>query len=244
MVYPYPGGCSFGGVVTADPMLMPLPASPDATSTRALAPGSSAINAGSQSGCANLLGPLVTTDQHGLPRPVNACDLGAFEFQTPVLAGVPTVSGIPEVGQTVTCNSPAVSSPDGPVASQLAWSRDGVAVATGASYAVVAADVGHALSCRLTVTNAAGSVDATSAAVLARAATAVAQCIVPALKRLKLPATRRKLAAANCALGKVKKPKHRQKGDKLVVSRQSGPPKATLDAGAKISVKLVVKKKK
>lgn len=44
------------------------------TDTRALAPTSLAINAGSE---------CPTTDQRGVPRPANACDIGAFEYVPP-----------------------------------------------------------------------------------------------------------------------------------------------------------------
>jgi hypothetical protein len=115
-------------------------------------------------------------------------------------------------------------------------------VAEGAGYEVAAADVGHSLSCQLSAANAAGSADATSAAVLARAPSAV-QCVVPALKGLSLAAARRALADDNCKLGKAHKPKHRRKHAKLVVSRQSKRPGTTLEAGAEISVKLVAKKR-
>jgi hypothetical protein len=65
-------------------------------------------------------------------------------------------------------------------------------------------------------------------------------CVVPKLKGLALPATRRKLARAHCKLGKVKRPKARKgrKRQKLVVKRQSAKPGTRLTANAAVNVTL------
>jgi hypothetical protein len=62
-----------------------------------------------------------------------------------------------------------------------------------------------------------------------------ARCTVPKLTGATVAAARKKLAAAHCALGKVHKPKATNGGRAHVIG-QSAKPKATLAAGAKISV--------
>jgi CSLREA domain-containing protein len=70
------GTCGFGaGRVNVDVMLAPLGNYGGATLTHMLKPGSPAINSGTNEGCPS-------TDQRGLPRPVNGiCDIGAVERQ-------------------------------------------------------------------------------------------------------------------------------------------------------------------
>lgn len=152
---------STGDVVATNPMLGTLAAAPDASSTLALLPGSPAINTGNPGLCDDV---GLLHDQRQLPRPQGRCDVGAFEFQLPTFGGTPAVSGSPAVGSTLTCTSPAASSVDGPATAAVSWLRDGAAVAAGDTYATTAADVGRAVACRTTVTNAAGAVDATSPA--------------------------------------------------------------------------------
>ncbi len=67
--------CGFsvtGDITSTDPMLGPLASNGGATSTRALLPGSPAINAGTDSGCP-------ATDQRSFAR-ISPCDIGAFEY--------------------------------------------------------------------------------------------------------------------------------------------------------------------
>ncbi len=138
-----------------------------ATDTLALLAGSPAINGGNTSGCVDFSANPITTDERGIHRPQGTrCDMGAFEFRVPVLTGVPRVSGTPKVGQKLTCLLPAVQSPDGPATSSVTWLRDGATVASGGTYVVRGLDRSHRLSCRQRALNAAGSVSATSAAVL------------------------------------------------------------------------------
>lgn len=70
-----------------------------------------------------------------------------------------------------------------------------------------------------------------------------AHCVAPKLKGKKLSKLRKLLKAAHCALGAVKKPKHR-KGKKLVVKSQSPSPGSVLPNGASVSVKLGPKPKR
>jgi len=80
----------------------------------------------------------------------------------PPTVDVPTITGDPSEGQTLTCNS-NVSGQSPSIAHQ--WLRangDGssaasIAGATGATYTVTGADVGHKLICRVTATDGGGS---------------------------------------------------------------------------------------
>lgn len=87
---------------------------------------------------------------------------GGPAVQAPTNTGVPTISGSPVVGQTLTC---APGTWTGSPAFTYSWRRDGNQVATGATYPLVTADVGKAITCRVTGTNSAGNAAATSAAV-------------------------------------------------------------------------------
>jgi hypothetical protein len=82
--------------------------------------------------------------------------------------GVPSVSGTPTVGSVIGC---ATGSWSGSVPQSYAiqWLRDGAAIsgATAGSYTVAGGDVGHTLSCQVTVTNLGGSEAATSPSVTA-----------------------------------------------------------------------------
>src|SRR5207253_269842 len=77
-----------GNIVGQDPLLGPLQNNGGPTQTRALLPGSPAIDAGPPAGATDELGNPLTTDQRGFPRPYPAgmlSDMGAFELQ-PVLS--------------------------------------------------------------------------------------------------------------------------------------------------------------
>jgi hypothetical protein len=152
-----------------DPMLGPLSASPTASDTLALLPGSPAINNGVTGTCTDPAGDIIATDQRGIVRPQGvACDSGAFEFRLPVITGAPSLSGTATVGNTLTCTAASASSPDGgPVTTAFAWLRDGsqISGASAATYQLAAADSGHQVACKQTATNAAGPVSATSSAV-------------------------------------------------------------------------------
>ncbi len=81
-----------------DPKLGPLQDNGGATPTRALLPGSLAINAGSPTGCTDSQGQLLTSDQRGAPR-IRRCDIGAYQV-TPLLSK--KVTGIFRPGGSVT----------------------------------------------------------------------------------------------------------------------------------------------
>jgi hypothetical protein len=79
---------------------------------------------------------------------------------------LPTISGTPVAGQTLTCNRGTWSGSP-PIAYSYEWLRDGVALSgeTAATYVIKAADPGHFIRCRVTASNGGGSAMATSAAV-------------------------------------------------------------------------------
>lgn len=67
-------------------------------------------------------------------------------------------------------------------------------------------------------------------------------CRVPNVRKLTLAAATKKITDAGCKVGKVKKPKKAGKR-KLVVGDQSSPPGLKVQAGAKVDLKLVAKKR-
>ncbi|CAI9403570.1 hypothetical protein [Nocardioides sp. T2.26MG-1] len=73
----------------------------------------------------------------------------------PVNQSPPVITGTPAVGQTLTCGPGSWS---GATGYAFAWRRDGTLIggATTATYAVVAADSGRALTCVVTATNGTG----------------------------------------------------------------------------------------
>ena len=84
----------------------------------------------------------------------------------PVGSAGPTVTGAPTVGSTLTCSQGTWF--NSPTSYTYQWLRDGTTItgSTASTYVVVAGDLGHALSCTVTATNAFGSTPATSNAVL------------------------------------------------------------------------------
>jgi len=76
--------------------------------------------------------------------------------------GTPAISGDVAIGKTLTCNEGTWA---GSPSFGYLWLSDGKAVGDARTYTIVPADVGHQLTCRVTGTNAGGSVEATSAPV-------------------------------------------------------------------------------
>ncbi|HEX4109918.1 MAG TPA: choice-of-anchor Q domain-containing protein [Solirubrobacteraceae bacterium] len=138
------------------------------TPTYALTAASPAIDAGGTS-CGG-----AGVDQRGVERGI-PCDIGAYESaKAPEDASVPTVSGMPAVGQQLQCASGGWRDPDSqPLTFVFAWDRDGVPIATGGNYTVQSADLGTTLTCVVTATNAVSSVSARSAPVPLREPPAV-----------------------------------------------------------------------
>ena len=81
----FPGSTCGASITSANPLLAPLAGNGGPTQTHALAPGSPAIDTGTE-----ICPPTPPTDQRGVPRPQGpACDIGAFEVQ---VAALPTLS--------------------------------------------------------------------------------------------------------------------------------------------------------
>jgi CSLREA domain-containing protein len=80
--------CSFtasGDILGASPRLGALTGNGGPAPTEALQTGSPAISAGNPSGCGDLLGDILTSDERGALRPTTgACDIGAYQVALPV----------------------------------------------------------------------------------------------------------------------------------------------------------------
>ncbi len=78
----------------------------------------------------------------------------------------PTISGVPQVGQTLTCAPGSWSGHPAP-AFTYQWTRDGGSIgeATKSTYVVQAADEGHTLACTVTASNGSGKKEAASTGV-------------------------------------------------------------------------------
>jgi hypothetical protein len=84
-------------------------------------------------------------------------------WNTPVNTGVPQIQGTAQVGQTLTCTRGDWAWY--PTTYAYSWRRDGSQVATGDTYALVAADAGRSITCAVTASNPAGGATAQSTAV-------------------------------------------------------------------------------
>lgn len=84
----------------------------------------------------------------------------------PVNTAAPQIQGTPTQGQTVTCTQGTWT--NSPTGYSFVWQRNGSPIggATSSSYVIQAADVGQNLTCVVTASNAAGSGQASSAAVV------------------------------------------------------------------------------
>ncbi|HVP01036.1 MAG TPA: hypothetical protein VMT10_00595, partial [Solirubrobacteraceae bacterium] len=84
----------------------------------------------------------------------------------PANTAPPSASGSAATGSTLTCATGTWTGAPAPSLA-VAWLRDGqpISGATGTTYTLTAADAGHAISCRVTATNAGGSAQATSQAI-------------------------------------------------------------------------------
>lgn len=105
-------------------------------------------------------GTWTTVGSAGLP------DLAVFAFDVPAATVNPSVSGTATVGSTLTCATGTWT--NAPSGYTYQWLRDGSSIgsATTSTYVLVSGDLGHQISCKVTASNAEGSGNATSAAVL------------------------------------------------------------------------------
>lgn len=83
----------------------------------------------------------------------------------PASTVAPAITGSPSQGSTLTCSTGTWTNT--PTSYAYQWLQDGATIvgATASTYASVAGDVGHTISCRVTATNANGSGSATAAGV-------------------------------------------------------------------------------
>ena len=118
----------------------------------------------------HVLTVVVTATNAGGSVPSAAAPTVTAEAAPPANTVVPTVSGTPEDGETLTAD-PGTWSGTAPVTYTYEWQRcdaDGtdcvdIAGATGSTYVLLPIDVGHAIVVEVTGTNAAGADSATSA---------------------------------------------------------------------------------
>lgn len=165
-----PSQCGFSGangdMIGASPGLMSLASNGGPTQTRALGPGSQALGTGGACTDPTQLGsPPLTVDQRGFARPAGACDIGAFQFQPPGGTSAPQISGTATFGEPLACSQGNWSGDQ--LAFGFQWLLDSVPIAgaTGATYDVAGADIGHQLACRVTASNLKGTASQTSAPV-------------------------------------------------------------------------------
>jgi hypothetical protein len=87
---------------------------------------------------------------------------GGAAVSAPANTSLPSVSGTPSQGSSVTCQNGSWT--NSPTSYTYAWTRNGTSIAgaSSQSYTIQAADVGQALRCVVTATNGAGSASATS----------------------------------------------------------------------------------
>jgi hypothetical protein len=100
-----------------------------------------------------------TGQNYGVQVNSNNVTLVAAPFST----AKPSITGVARVGNTLTCLNGIWVPQGSPLMYAYRWLRDGQPLAaTTATRKVLAADQGHKLACRVTATNAGGSVPATS----------------------------------------------------------------------------------
>jgi hypothetical protein len=124
-----------------------------------------------------------------------------------VVTPYPSISGVPGVGERMYCNPGVPSNTTATVAYQ--WVRDTTAIAkaTNSSYVIQSADAKHHLQCRVTTTDAAGSVTAGSAFVAVPATGIIAAVGETKIARLtssgpvlSIPVTCSQQAAGGCTI--------------------------------------------
>lgn len=145
----------------------------------------------------------------------------------------PRVSGAADFGRTVACDAGSWAG-GGDFA--YSWTRAGQPIggATSAGYEISRDDIGEAVACRVTVTNANGQASASSEAITA------AGCVIPKLKGLRLGAARSALADAGCLAGRVAKKRKRGKPGRVL----SSTPTAGAAVASDSPVAMVVSRRK
>lgn len=100
----------------------------------------------------------------------------------PAITGVPTVTGLPETGQTLVATA-APSGGTAPIVTDWQWLRDSLAIAgaTGPTYGLTGVDEGTSISVRQTDSNAQGSDSATSVPLTIAPATGGSAAVITGL---------------------------------------------------------------
>lgn len=111
---------------------------------------------------------VVTATNGAGPASATSPAVTPVASSAPANTSLPQISGTAVVGNTLSCSHGAwTNSPD---FYTYRWRRNGTIVATGQTYALVAADAGTAITCEVQATNADGTGTATSNAVTPTAA--------------------------------------------------------------------------
>lgn len=108
----------------------------------------------------NLTCTVTATNAGGSGTATSAAVVPNASVSAPVNTGLPAITGTATPGNTLSCSQGTWSG--SPTSFAYEWRRDGGAIATGSTYAVTLADVGHVMTCAVTATNAAGSTTAVS----------------------------------------------------------------------------------
>ena len=150
---------------------------------------------------------------------------------SPVPVAPPTLLGSPVVGETLGCISGGFL--NAPTKLEYAWLRNGsvIAGATSASYTLTAADLGRAVGCRITATNAHGSGDASSETLVVSNPAPAPLTATPAPVALAAPAPAPAAAVKPATAAKKKAAEYkasctRSKSKKAVVCRVTARSKA------------------
>ncbi|HEX6020343.1 MAG TPA: hypothetical protein VFZ00_00010 [Solirubrobacter sp.] len=183
-VVSYPGGPAFGARLTVSGVPGPIAGTPQVTGTMQVGqtvtcnPGTWGNNPtftfewlrdGQPIATGNTYVLTGNDATHAISCRVTGTNGGGSATATSAPRNVPAVgpqnTAPPAISgtQTLTCDTGAWTGIPAPGLT-IEWLRDGQPIATGATYDVTPSDSGHALTCRVTATNAGGSATATSAA--------------------------------------------------------------------------------
>ena len=109
-------------------------------------------------------------DTPGTPVPATPAPDTNWPFAVPVNTLAPAVTGSPKLGSVLSCSAGTWSGTT-PLSYAVQWLRDQSPIPgqTRSTYLVQASDVGHAMSCRVTASNQAGTATGTSNAISIKA---------------------------------------------------------------------------
>ena len=159
-----------------------------------------------------------------------APQLTSTDPASPGSSGTPRIRGAAEAGSTVRVYAGS-SCTGAPLAT-------GSAAELGSSGIAVAVAEGSAAAFSATATDAAGNTSACSAPISYRHLK-TARCVVPNVVGKKLKAAKRKIRAAGCKVGKVRKPKRvKGQGRRVLVVKSSNPAAGATPASGKVHLKL------